>query len=210
MTPLALFGAALELGAGAQLMACDEAGGSWSLPVARWLAAATDTDERLLDRATGPVLDIGCGPGRHVHALMRRGVTAMGVDVSPVAVRLARERGARALERSVFDRLPGTGTWRTVLLLDGNIGIGGSPEALLQRASALMAAGGTALVELAPPGRRAGTRRLRLRHDGRRSAPFAWAQVPADAIAGPAGAAGMSVTETWEDGGRWFSELHTR
>ena len=41
--------------------------------------------------------------------------------------------GGPALVRSVFETLPGEGRWDTVLLMDGNIGIGGDPAALLGR-----------------------------------------------------------------------------
>lgn len=37
------------------------------------------------------VLDVGCGPGRHAHALARRGITVHGVDISRRFVELATE-----------------------------------------------------------------------------------------------------------------------
>jgi len=37
------------------------------------------------------VLDVGCGPGRHVHALARRGIEVLGVDISQRFVDLATE-----------------------------------------------------------------------------------------------------------------------
>lgn len=37
------------------------------------------------------VLDVGCGPGRHAHALGRRGFEVLGVDISDRFVTLARE-----------------------------------------------------------------------------------------------------------------------
>ncbi|EWM14177.1 methyltransferase type 12 [Kutzneria sp. 744] len=94
------------------------------LPVTRW-QELDSSDELLLAACLGPTLDVGCGPGRLVEALTRRGVIALGVDVSPVAVDLTQARGAPALCRDVFDRIPGEGRWRHVLLADGNIGIGG-------------------------------------------------------------------------------------
>jgi SAM-dependent methyltransferase len=36
------------------------------------------------------VLDVGCGPGRHAHALGRRGVEVLGVDISQTFIDLAR------------------------------------------------------------------------------------------------------------------------
>ena len=64
----------------------------------------------------GPTIDLGCGPGRLVARLIERGVPALGVDQSATAVGLARRSGAPALRRDVFEPLPGTGRWQTVLL----------------------------------------------------------------------------------------------
>ena len=123
-----------------------------SLPVGRWHARADAADELMLDRCTGATLDIGCGPGRLTVALGARGVPVLGVDVSPVAVRLTKRGGGTALQRDVFGRMPGVGRWQHALLADGNIGIGGDPFALLRRVAALLGVGGTALVEVAAPG----------------------------------------------------------
>jgi SAM-dependent methyltransferase len=169
-----LYGATLRRG-GALLLR-DAAGGVRRLPLDAWLGAAGAVDERVLARARGPVLDVGCGPGRHVHALARRGVLAVGVDVSPVAVALARRRGATVLEASIFDRLPGAGRWRSALLLDGNIGIGGRPDALLRRLVALLAPGGLVLAELEAPGTSIQPGRVRLEDGEATSDWFAWAR----------------------------------
>ncbi|MFD7013570.1 methyltransferase domain-containing protein, partial [Streptomyces sp. NPDC059928] len=101
----------------------------WLLPldVERWCAEPDLADRTVLRRCRGAVLDIGCGPGRLVAALAAEGVAALGVDVSPEAVRRTRALGGSALCRSVFDQLPGEGRWDTALLLDGNVGIGGGP-----------------------------------------------------------------------------------
>jgi SAM-dependent methyltransferase len=185
----------------------DEAGGLQPLPLDVWLGPAGAVDERVLDRARGPVLDVGCGPGRHVHALARRGVLAVGIDISPTAVALARRRGATVLEASIFDRVPGAGRWRTALLLDGNVGIGGCPEALLTRLSALLARGGAVLVEVDPPGAGLICGRVRIEHGTHVGEWFAWARVAVDAIDRPAMAAGLHVTARWHDDGRWFAAL---
>ena len=98
------------------------------LPVARWCAPPDAADEELLRHCRGPVLDVGCGPGRLTVALTERGVPALGVDISRAAVARVRACGAPALRRSVFDPLPGQGRWATIVLADGNIGTGAVPS----------------------------------------------------------------------------------
>jgi hypothetical protein len=134
-------------------------------------------------------------------------VLAVGIDISPAAVALARRRGAAVLEGSIFDRIPGAGMWCTALLLDGNIGIGGCPEALLARLEGLLATGGTVLAELDPPGTGAVCKRVRIEDGELVGNWFAWARVGVDAIDGPARAAGLRVAARWRDGARWFAEL---
>jgi SAM-dependent methyltransferase len=178
--------------------------------LARWLAPADQTDEILLSAIRGPVLDVGCGPGRHLHALARRGVFALGVDLSPVAVGLARDRGGRAIVGSIFDEVPGAGTWRTALLLDGNIGIGGAPERLLARVRALLSPGGELLVELDPPGARTGTLSARLETARDVSRWFPWARVSFDDIDAVADASGYGILRRWQHRSRWFALLAGR
>ena len=120
-------------------VARDRAGVAVELDTDRWLGGAGDVDLRVLARAQAPVLDIGCGPGRHVRALSALGVAALGLDASQAAVRLARRRGAEVVHGSVFGDVPARGGWRTALLLDGNIGIGGDPAALLARVAGVLA-----------------------------------------------------------------------
>ncbi len=120
------------------------------LAVQRWHDDADADDDWLLARCAGATLDLGCGPGRLVVALADRGVPALGVDVSVQAVQRCLERGAAVLHRDAFERLPGEGRWQHVVLADGNIGIGGDPVSLLRRCRALLADGGTILLELTP------------------------------------------------------------
>ncbi|GAA0619309.1 class I SAM-dependent methyltransferase [Kutzneria viridogrisea] len=177
------------------------------LPVTRWRDRPDAADELLLAACTGPTLDIGCGPGRLVAALTHRGVIALGVDISPTAVRLTNERGAPAVCRDVFDRLPGEGRWRHVLLADGNIGIGGDPVALLRRVRQLLRVGGTALVEVEPPGKALPHNQVRLSSVDEKGDWFDWAWLGSDELAEAALRAGLRVRWLGEWDGRWFAEL---
>ena len=170
-------------------------------------------DASLIDRCSGPTLDVGSGPGRLAVELAERGVPTLGINVTPHAVRIARSAGSLTLLRDVFGRVPGTGRWMIVLLADGTIGIGGDPAALLQRVAELLAPLGRALVEVQPPGRELRRERVRLRHcrghgHGHQAGDwFPWAQVGADQLSEIAGEAGLSAAETWSSGGRWFATL---
>jgi SAM-dependent methyltransferase len=179
-----------------------------ALPLERWLGPLAPADVAALDRARGPVLDVGCGPGRHVLALARRGELAVGVDLTSAAVRHARARGARVVWGSVFAPLPGAGRWRTALLLDGNIGIGGRPVELLTRLRELLRPDGRVVCELDPPGSPTRSELVALEDDeGVRSAWFPWARVSADGIERVARRVRMDVHEVWDQDGRWFATL---
>jgi SAM-dependent methyltransferase len=203
--PAALYAEALARG---RLYVRTEEGTCRRLPLEQWLGPAGLADDRVLDRALGPVLDVGCGPGRHVVALARRRVLALGVDVIPTVVRYARARGAAVLLGSVFAPIPGAGSWRTALLLDGNIGIGGRPVELLVRLRELLRPEGRVLCELDPPGAPTRSELVALEDEqGTRSAWFPWARVSVDGIDFLAARAAMGAEEIWHQDGRWFAKL---
>ena len=177
------------------------------LPLDRWLGGLDAADLAATAAAEAPVIDLGCGPGRHLAALREAGKAGLGLDLSPVAVRLARRRGAAAIHGDIFGSVPGAGHYRTALLLDGNVGIGGAPEVLLQRTRELLAAGGEALVEVDPPGHPTCRTRIRLEGHGVVSEWFSWARVGVDGIAPLAARGGLEHTGLLTAGGRWIAVL---
>jgi SAM-dependent methyltransferase len=83
-------------------------------------------EQRVCDGLTGRVLDVGCGAGRHAAPLAARGVDVVGVDSSPEAVAICRERGVDARLGSV-SRLDGSlGRFDAFLLLGNNLGLLGT------------------------------------------------------------------------------------
>lgn len=178
-------------------------GGEHRFDPAAWSRDDLPGDDTLLARCDGPTLDVGCGPGRLAGALARGGCPALGIDISETAVRLARRRGATALRRDVFDRVPGEGRWHHLLLADGNIGIGGDPARLLLRCRTLLAPGGRLHVEAAAP-ETTGWSGTAVVEDGSR---LPWACVPVDDLATLAAATAMRLLGTWTEADRWFATL---
>lgn len=178
-----------------------------TLAIDDWHAPATTVEHDVCASLRGPVLDIGCGPGRMVVALAARGVPALGVDASPVAVATATDRGAAALCHSVYDSLPGEGRWRGVLLFDGNIGIGGDPLMLLGRIRDLLAPDGVAVIEVDGPGRMTCSTVAQLVRGDERTTWFPWAVVSVDHLGSLAARAGLQVVRTDQRTDRWFGIL---
>ena len=199
------------LRAGELLYLSDTRAGSTTrltMDVSRWNADADAADLSLLSRVTGPVLDIGCGPGRMVRAAMDLGMHAVGIDVSAAALEMASSLGGSFFRGSVFDRIPGEGMWQTTLLVDGNVGIGGDIPNLLARCRELISATGEIVIEL-------NADRDHEEHyfaevadsRGNRSDSFPWAEIGLDRLSLMLGHLGLQLVQFWELDGRAFCRL---
>jgi len=84
-------------------------------------------ERRAMRFVKGRVLDVGCGAGRVALYLQMKGLKVLGIDISPLALRVCRLRGlrnCRLLPATQVDRL--TDKFDTVLMFGNNFGLFGS------------------------------------------------------------------------------------
>lgn len=164
-------------------------------------------DEAVALMCNGPTIELGCGPGRLVARLVQRGVPALGIDRSAAAIHLAGRGGAPALLGDVFEALPGVGHWQTVLLVDGNIGLGGDPRRILGRAAELLGRRGCCVVEFDAQVIGIRSRWVRLESACDIGPWFRWASVGVDSAAMLAAQVGLTLTSVRAVGTRVIAGL---
>jgi SAM-dependent methyltransferase len=104
--------------------------------------------------ATGAVLDLGAGAGRHSLHLQDLGHEVTAVDSSPGAVAVCRSRGIRDVRLADLTTLRDGQRWETVLLMCGNLGLAGEWEPtrrLLRQLGAMTVAGGLLIGDSVDP-----------------------------------------------------------
>ena len=88
----------------------------------------SDRERMAVGLAKGSVLDIGCGAGRHALYLQSRGLDVLGIDNSPGAIALCRERGLSQAEVLPISEVASLASRKfdTILMLGNNLGLLGS------------------------------------------------------------------------------------
>ncbi len=164
-----------------------------------WLSV----ERKAMRYVRGSVLDIGCGVGRHALYLQEKGHDVVGIDQSPLAIQVCKDRGvkdARLLATTQIDS--SLGMFDTFIMFGGNFGLVGSIEGakrLLKRLSRVACDHARILAHTRDPyhpphdpywleyhernlqkGRMAGQNRMRVRYLGFTSPWFDWLLVSRD------------------------------
>lgn len=106
----------------------ETSGEQYIAPLEEW----HETEKLAVDLIEGRVLDIGCGAGRVAIYLQKAGHDVVGIDISPLAVETARERGLREVHlMSAADLDFPEKSFNAVILFGNNFGILGDPEAVV-------------------------------------------------------------------------------
>lgn len=86
-------------------------------------------EKKAMRYVRGRVLDIGCGAGRHALYLQDKGLEVVGIDNSPLVVKVCRERGLRDARIVPIAQIgPRLGVFDTILMLGNNFGLFGGFE----------------------------------------------------------------------------------
>ncbi len=77
----------------------------------------------------GRVLDVGCGGGRWSLFLQKKGHDVLGIDISPLAIKVCRQRGLRnVMGKSISEIESSLGKFDTILMMGNNFGLFGNPK----------------------------------------------------------------------------------
>ena len=84
-------------------------------------------EKKAIKYARGRVLDLGCGAGRVGLYLQRKGHDVMGIDNSPMAVKVCRERGLNSVKCLPVTQLSSRlGIFDTLVMFGNNFGLMGN------------------------------------------------------------------------------------
>jgi SAM-dependent methyltransferase len=179
-------------------------GWSQAVPVAAAFASQpfNPIEQLALDRASGRILDVGAGVGRHSLVLQSRIAHVTSIEIEPELVTIMSERGVPdALVESVFTLA--SRDFDTILMLMNGFGLVGNPggaAAFFDHARTLLSPAGQILCDsldvrrTSNPthlayqeanrrnGRLAGQMRFWIEYRGRRGEPFDWLHLDFDTL----------------------------
>jgi SAM-dependent methyltransferase len=112
-------------------------------------------EQRAMEFVKGRVLDVGCGAGRHALYLQEKGFDVLGIDVSPLAVKVCKLRGLKeARVTSIEDIDFKKNSFDTIIMMGNNFGLFGSfkkAQRLLRRFHKITSENGLIIADTRDP-----------------------------------------------------------
>ena len=108
-----------------------------------------ELEQTALEMAQGKILDVGAAAGCHSLALKEMDKSSTAIDISPLSVKVMKERGVDAHEVNFYDRTF-TETFDTILMLMNGTGIIGNLDKttdFFSRLNELLNPGGCVLID---------------------------------------------------------------
>lgn len=133
----------------------------------------TPLERRAVGFATGRILDVGCGAGRHALYLQENGFDVVGIDNSPGAIKVCKLRGLKkALVRPIeqVDKFKAA-SFDTIQMMGNNFGLFGSlnnARAILKKFARITAPGARIIAGTCNPYRTSEPAHLRYHRRNRR------------------------------------------
>ncbi|MCY4404527.1 MAG: methyltransferase domain-containing protein [Candidatus Poribacteria bacterium] len=114
-----------------------------------------DHQKAAIKHACGRVLDIGCGAGRHSLYLQQQGHEVLGIDNSPLAIQVCKQRKLKNTSAVPITKLNSKfGVFNTIIMMGHNFGLVGSYKRakwLLRRFSSMTPNDGIIIAETMDP-----------------------------------------------------------
>lgn len=113
-------------------------------------------EKKAIKYAKGRCLDLGCGAGRVMLYLQKKGMYALGIDSSPIAIKICKERGAKhakVMDITEIGKFRG-GEFDTVIMFGNNFGLFGSKlraKTLLKKLHAITSRNAVIMAETREP-----------------------------------------------------------
>lgn len=112
-------------------------------------------EKKAIEYIKGRVLDIGCGAGRHSLYLQKKGLDVLGIDNSPLAIKVCKLRGlkkAKIMSIEDIDFKPKS--FDTIIMMGSNFGLMGNfkkARRLLKKFHKITSDGGLIVAETRDP-----------------------------------------------------------
>jgi 2-polyprenyl-3-methyl-5-hydroxy-6-metoxy-1,4-benzoquinol methylase len=86
-------------------------------------------EKKAMEFAKGRVLDVGCGAGRHSLYLQKKGLDVLGIDSSPLAIKVCRLRGVKKAKVMPIEEVNfKPDSFDTIIMMGNNFGLFGGFE----------------------------------------------------------------------------------